>query len=160
MEGRLFCFLLALQIVRWTCATSRPLAPIDGFGVHQPGQKNPEPLQVPFSSKEMALQSSKSKERSGVTFEEAKAEGVSKLGIGSSPQVVNTNAMAAPRVKPFKCLPQANESMWIYSTQIMSLRVGNASVVLPFTTHELKPRTHTALDFIFSPLSVESGDFS
>ncbi|KAB2081581.1 hypothetical protein ERO13_A05G136000v2 [Gossypium hirsutum] len=85
MEGRLFCFLLALQIVRWTCATSRPLAPIDGFGVHQPGQKNPGTLQVPFSSKEMSLQSSKSKERSGVTFEEAKAEGVSKLGIGSSP---------------------------------------------------------------------------
>ncbi|KAK8581142.1 hypothetical protein V6N13_144185 [Hibiscus sabdariffa] len=75
MEGRLLCFLLALQIVRWTCATSRPLAPNDGLGSRPPGQK-PEALQVSLSSKETSSQSLKSMERAG---------GESKVGIGSSP---------------------------------------------------------------------------
>ncbi|KAE8659563.1 putative Mitochondrial substrate carrier family protein [Hibiscus syriacus] len=74
MEGRLFCFLLALQIVRWSCATSRPLAPNDGFGAHQPDQK-PEALQVPLNSKEISM------ERSGAI----NGEGENKVGIGSSP---------------------------------------------------------------------------
>ncbi|KAK9022663.1 hypothetical protein V6N11_002910 [Hibiscus sabdariffa] len=77
MERRLFCFLLALQIVRWTCATSRPLAPNDDFGAHQPDQK-PEALQVPLSSKEISLQSM---ERTGAI----NGEGENKMGIGSSP---------------------------------------------------------------------------
>ncbi|GMI91759.1 epidermal patterning factor like 3 [Hibiscus trionum] len=77
MEGRLFCFLLALQIVRWSCATSRPLTPNDGFGAHQPDQK-PEALQVSSSSKEISLQSM---ERTGAI----NGEGENKLGIGSSP---------------------------------------------------------------------------
>ncbi|XVF74383.1 hypothetical protein PTKIN_Ptkin13bG0106100 [Pterospermum kingtungense] len=85
MERRLFCFLVALlQMVSWTCATSRSRSlapPNDDFGVHQPGQ-SPQPLQVPLgpgsSSKEISLQSFKSKE-------EACGEGESKLGIGSSP---------------------------------------------------------------------------
>ncbi|XVF25158.1 hypothetical protein REPUB_Repub13aG0189400 [Reevesia pubescens] len=89
MEGRLFCFLLALQIVSWTSATSRHLAPNDGFGVHQPGQ-SPQPLQASMgpssSSKEISLQGFKSKEGMVATInEEENAEEESKLGIGSSP---------------------------------------------------------------------------
>ncbi|XP_022715169.1 EPIDERMAL PATTERNING FACTOR-like protein 3 isoform X1 [Durio zibethinus] len=89
MEGRLFCFLLALQIVSWTSATSMPLAPNDGFGVHQPGH-SPQSLQVSLgpssSSKEISLQSFKSKEGMAATInKEANAEVDSKLGIGSSP---------------------------------------------------------------------------
>ncbi|KAE8699424.1 putative Mitochondrial substrate carrier family protein [Hibiscus syriacus] len=79
MQGRLFCFLLALQI-----ATSRPLAPNDGMGSHQPGQK-PEALQVSLSSRETSLQSLKSMERTGATKKEENGEGESKVGIGSSP---------------------------------------------------------------------------
>ncbi|KAK8584870.1 hypothetical protein V6N13_138815 [Hibiscus sabdariffa] len=81
MEGRLLCFLLALQIVRWTCATSRPLAPNDGLGSRQPGtgqKPEPEALQVPLSSKETSSQSLKNMESAG-------REGESKVGIGSSP---------------------------------------------------------------------------
>ncbi|KAE8656245.1 EPIDERMAL PATTERNING FACTOR-like protein 3 [Hibiscus syriacus] len=77
MEGRLFCFLLALQIVKWSCATSRPLAPNDGFGAHQPDQK-PVALRVSLSSTEMSLQSM---ERSGAI----NGEGENKARIGSSP---------------------------------------------------------------------------
>ncbi|XWS20125.1 hypothetical protein CRYUN_Cryun31cG0073700 [Craigia yunnanensis] len=90
MEGRLFCFLLALQIVNWTSAPSRPLAPNDGFGVHQPvtGQ-SPQSLQVSLvpssSSKEISLQSFNSKEGPAAINKEAYAEVESKLGIGSSP---------------------------------------------------------------------------
>ncbi|GMI82145.1 epidermal patterning factor like 3 [Hibiscus trionum] len=72
MEGRLLCFLLALQIVRWsTCATSRPLAPNHVLGSHQP-----EAVQVSLSSKETSWQSLKSIEN---------GEEESKVGIGSSP---------------------------------------------------------------------------
>lgn len=92
--GRLFCFLVALQIVSWrsTSATSRSLAvpPNDGFGVHhhQPDHI-PQSLQVSIgpgsSSKEIFLQSFKSREgKAGIT-KEAYFEGDSKLGIGSSP---------------------------------------------------------------------------
>ncbi|XVE51922.1 hypothetical protein DITRI_Ditri02bG0079000 [Diplodiscus trichospermus] len=80
MEGRLCCFLLALQIVSWTSATSRSLAPNDGFGVHQPvtGQ-SPQSIQAslgPSSSKEGQV---------AAINKEAYAEVESKLGIGSSP---------------------------------------------------------------------------
>ncbi|EOY27147.1 hypothetical protein QQP08_019392 [Theobroma cacao] len=90
MQGRLFCFLLALQIVSWTSAASRPLAPNDGFGVHQPvtGQR-PQSLQdtsgPSSSSKEVSMQSFESKGGTAATNEEANAEGESKQGIGSSP---------------------------------------------------------------------------
>ncbi|PQP95509.1 coatomer subunit zeta-2-like [Prunus yedoensis var. nudiflora] len=44
---RSYCFVIALQILCWVSATSRPFPPNDGVGVHQegPGQ-NPESLQV------------------------------------------------------------------------------------------------------------------
>ncbi|CAB4302881.1 unnamed protein product [Prunus armeniaca] len=44
---RSYCFIMALQILCWISATSRPFPPNDGVGVHQeaPGQ-NPESLQV------------------------------------------------------------------------------------------------------------------
>ncbi|XVE88691.1 hypothetical protein DITRI_Ditri19aG0089300 [Diplodiscus trichospermus] len=88
MEGRLFCFLLALQIVCCTCATSRPLAPNEGFGVNQPGQ-SPQSLQASMgpnsSSKKISLRSFKSKPGTAAINKEAYAEGESKLGMGSSP---------------------------------------------------------------------------
>ncbi|XVF26985.1 hypothetical protein REPUB_Repub14bG0067700 [Reevesia pubescens] len=77
MEGRLFCFLLALQIVSWTSATSRPLAPNDGFGVHQP---------VTGGQSLQSLQNFESKKGTAATKKlEADVEGESKLGIGSNP---------------------------------------------------------------------------
>ncbi|KAE8688535.1 hypothetical protein F3Y22_tig00110963pilonHSYRG00005 [Hibiscus syriacus] len=123
MQGWLYCFLLALQI-----ATSRPLAPNDDLGYHQTGQK-PEALQVSLSS---------SMERAGATTKEENGERGVRWELGRVLQTVNTNAMGAPRVKPFKrLLPQANESVWVCNMQIMNPRVGNASVVRPFTAHEL-----------------------
>jgi hypothetical protein len=44
--------------------------------------------------------------------------------------------MGAFHVKPFKCPPPTDTAIWASSMQIMSLRVGNANVVLPFTVHE------------------------
>ncbi|KAE8700702.1 EPIDERMAL PATTERNING FACTOR-like protein 3 [Hibiscus syriacus] len=79
MRGRLFCFLLALQI-----ATSRPLAPNDGLNYHQPGQK-PEALHVSLSSRETSLQSLKTMERGGATIKEENGERESKVVLGSSP---------------------------------------------------------------------------
>ncbi|GMI86058.1 hypothetical protein HRI_002275100 [Hibiscus trionum] len=102
MEARLFCFLLALQMVSWsTCAaTSRPLAPNEPVHHHVITGRRPESLQVPSSP------SSSSKEMGGgAAMNKAYAE-----------------------VGPFKCRPllQASAAMWVCSIQTMSLRVGNA----------------------------------
>lgn len=54
--------------------------------------------------------------------------------------------MDAFHVKPYKCpQPASSAASWVFSTQIMSLRVGNASVALLFTPHELmtQPTTTT-----------------
>ena len=46
--------------------------------------------------------------------------------------------MVALHVKRFKCrAPAAGAVIWDCSTQIMSPKVGNASVVLPSTAREL-----------------------
>jgi hypothetical protein len=44
--------------------------------------------------------------------------------------------MGVFHVKPFKCPQPAGTAIWASSMQTMSLRVGNANVVLPSTVHE------------------------
>ncbi|XVF86832.1 hypothetical protein PTKIN_Ptkin18bG0074100 [Pterospermum kingtungense] len=92
MEGRLLCFLLGLQIVSWwTFASSRPLAPNDGFALHQPvTAHSPQSLQVSMgpnssSSKQISLQSFNNKEGLAAIDKEAYGDVGSKLGLGSSP---------------------------------------------------------------------------
>jgi hypothetical protein len=39
MKGRFYCgFIIALQIVSWVSATSRPFPPNDSLAAHQPGE--------------------------------------------------------------------------------------------------------------------------
>ncbi|XP_059458716.1 EPIDERMAL PATTERNING FACTOR-like protein 3 isoform X2 [Corylus avellana] len=77
MKGRFCCcFIIALQIVSWASATSRPFPPNDSLGAHQPGQSS-ESLTVALNTEE-GLKRVREK-----TNREAMQKGVSK--IGSSP---------------------------------------------------------------------------
>ncbi|GLU22399.1 hypothetical protein SLE2022_384790 [Rubroshorea leprosula] len=78
MEGRrLFCFMLALQMVSWESATSRPLASRNGLSVHQSVRVQiPKPSQVFLVPK---LNSEESPRQAAIN-EKAIGRGVSRIG--------------------------------------------------------------------------------
>ncbi|KAA8540275.1 hypothetical protein F0562_024162 [Nyssa sinensis] len=94
MKGRFCCFVVVvLQIVSWVCVTSRPMAPNDDDGVHQPGTaQSPESLQVILSSKK----GYKGMSGMGETNGEASNKGAVNK-IGSSPPSCEH--------KCFECIP-------------------------------------------------------
>ncbi|GLT55958.1 hypothetical protein SLA2020_290370 [Shorea laevis] len=81
MEGRrLFCFMLALQMVSWESSTSRPLASHNGLAVHQSVRGQiPKASQVFLDPKPNSEESP----RQAAINEKAIGRGVSR--IGSSP---------------------------------------------------------------------------
>ncbi|KAF3450584.1 hypothetical protein FNV43_RR06673 [Rhamnella rubrinervis] len=80
MKRKLCCFVIALQMISWVSATSRPLGPNDSFGVQQAGHSPESPV---ITSKEVAVKGLKNPEEMGKMKEDANLQGVRK--IGSSP---------------------------------------------------------------------------
>ncbi|XWS12089.1 hypothetical protein CRYUN_Cryun37aG0060300 [Craigia yunnanensis] len=70
------------------------------------------------SSKEISLQSFKSKVGTAAINKEAYAEGESKLGIGSSPPSCEHKCYGCIHVKPFKCLLQASAAISVSYTPL------------------------------------------
>ncbi|KAB1218400.1 EPIDERMAL PATTERNING FACTOR-like protein 3 [Morella rubra] len=80
MKRRFCCFIIALQIVCWASATSRPFPPNDRLGDRQPGRdRSPDSLTVTLGTGSEGFKSVEGK----MNKEAIIAEGKSK--IGSSP---------------------------------------------------------------------------
>ncbi|GLT74576.1 hypothetical protein SLA2020_463640 [Shorea laevis] len=84
MEGRLLCFMLALQIVSWVSATSRPLAPHNSPAAVHPSVTGQIPKSLSsLVSLDPNLSLKESPREAAINSEEAIGRGGSR--IGSSP---------------------------------------------------------------------------
>ncbi|KAI3455579.1 hypothetical protein Pfo_012242 [Paulownia fortunei] len=130
MRARFYCFLvLFLHILSLVGVSSRHFPPNDGFSVNNQGTiQNPQSLHITHTSNELKGM----KERMGLQEKAAKYKEIKK--IGSRPPSCEHKCYGACHVKQFRCPPPAG--LWGFSTQIMSQRAGNASVVLSSIAHK------------------------